>query len=69
MTHFSKCLSFFILVLLARTVRGNPEQIPLAQNSCKHPQYTVHLFSKAPLVIYISGFLTSEERYHLQEVT
>jgi len=44
-------------------------RVPLSGDTCSHPPYTVHLFSKAPLVIYISNFLTAEESSHLQEIT
>jgi prolyl 4-hydroxylase len=65
----SKCFSLLVLALFASIARGASEQVPLMDKSCKHPPYTIHLFSKAPLVIYISNFLTPEERFHLQEVT
>ncbi len=45
------------------------DQIPLAADACTHPPYDIHLFSKAPLVIYISNFLTLAEREHLKEIT
>ncbi|OWP05100.1 2OG-Fe(II) oxygenase superfamily protein [Marssonina coronariae] len=45
------------------------EQKPLSGDECTHPAYKVHVFSKDPLVIYISNFLTSQERKHLQENT
>lgn len=35
---------------------------------CQDPPYTVHLFSTKPLVIYISGFITTEERTHLSNL-
>jgi prolyl 4-hydroxylase len=69
MTLFSKYFSIFVLALFASNVRGSAEQTPLMDYSCKHPPYTINLFSKAPLVIYISNFLTPEERSHLQEIT
>lgn len=30
--------------------------------------YKVHLFSKEPLVVYIEGFISEEERNHLLEI-
>ncbi|UNI19872.1 Procollagen-proline 4-dioxygenase [Purpureocillium takamizusanense] len=36
--------------------------------SCVHPPYKVHLVSRSPLVMYLEGFLTAEERGHLQEL-
>jgi prolyl 4-hydroxylase len=68
----SKTLSFLILLVLANATRGSTEnrgQDPLSVGACNHPPYTIHLFSKAPLVIYIEDFLTPEERSHLQEIT
>ncbi|PMD44530.1 2OG-Fe(II) oxygenase superfamily protein [Hyaloscypha variabilis F] len=65
-------LNSFVLLALALFVsnaRGTSEQVPLTDNSCTHPPYTIHLFSKAPLVIYISNFLTADERSHLQKIT
>jgi len=44
------------------------DQSPLEGRECKHPNYKVHLFSKSPLVIYLEGFLTKEEREHMLEV-
>ena len=38
-------------------------------DECHHPAYTSHIISKSPLVIYLDGFLTAEERAHLTEVT
>jgi prolyl 4-hydroxylase len=35
---------------------------------CAHPSYKVHMFSKSPLVLYLEGFLTGEERLHLQDL-
>lgn len=37
--------------------------------SCRHPPYKTHMVSKSPLVIYISDFLTAEERDHLVDIT
>jgi prolyl 4-hydroxylase len=36
--------------------------------SCDDPPYKIHILSKSPLVIYISNFITSKEREHLQEL-
>lgn len=36
---------------------------------CKHPTYQVHIYSRSPLVIYISDFITKAEREHLLQVT
>jgi prolyl 4-hydroxylase len=66
-----KAFSFLILSLVASAVSSSLQdldQVPLSGSTCKHPPYTVHLFSKAPLVIYISKFLTPEESSHLQEI-
>ena len=62
---FCRILAFALLCLSG--IRA--DQIPLAEDVCAHPPYTIHIFSKAPLVIYISNFLTPKERDHLQEIT
>ncbi|KAJ2895605.1 hypothetical protein MKZ38_006317 [Zalerion maritima] len=36
---------------------------------CTHPPYKVHIVSKSPSVLYITDFVTPEERLHLQEIT
>ncbi|SPO03616.1 uncharacterized protein DNG_06299 [Cephalotrichum gorgonifer] len=43
------------------------QQQPLTSDdyACVHPPYKVHLFSKSPLVIYITDFLTPSERAHM----
>ncbi|KUJ15827.1 2OG-Fe(II) oxygenase superfamily protein [Mollisia scopiformis] len=66
-----KCSSFSVVSLLTSIVSCSPglQQVPLKGKECVHPPYTIHLFSKAPLVIYISNFLTTDERSHLQDVT
>ena len=69
MKDFSECFSFLLLVLFASHVQCSSDQVPLQDYTCQHPPYTIHLFSKAPLVIYISNFLTASERTHLQEIT
>lgn len=38
-------------------------------DACRHPAYKSHILSKSPLVIYLSGFLTADERAHLTEIT
>lgn len=36
--------------------------------SCPPDAYSVRVFSKEPLVLYIEGFLSSEERAHLLDI-
>lgn len=36
--------------------------------SCPPDTYTVHIFSKEPLVLYIEGFVSPHERAHLLDV-
>ena len=69
MKLFSHSVLLLILALFVRNARTGSAQTPLRDYSCEHPSYTIHLFSKAPLVIYISNFVTPEERAHLQEIT
>ncbi|KAI1085755.1 hypothetical protein F5B20DRAFT_16504 [Whalleya microplaca] len=40
-----------------------------ALSSCPPDAYSVHIVSKAPLVIYIENFLSEEERAHLLEIS
>ncbi|KAI1812696.1 hypothetical protein GGS20DRAFT_556818 [Poronia punctata] len=40
-----------------------------ASLSCAPDAYSVHILSKAPLVVYIENFLTLEERAHLLEIS
>ena len=35
---------------------------------CPADSYSVHIFSREPLVLYIEGFLRPEERAHLLEI-
>ncbi|PHH63286.1 hypothetical protein CDD81_6143 [Ophiocordyceps australis] len=37
-------------------------------SGCRHPGYQVHLVSSSPLVMYLEGFLTADERAHLEQV-
>ncbi|KAI4596685.1 hypothetical protein KJ359_005027 [Pestalotiopsis sp. 9143b] len=48
----------------------DPAQKPLVlTENCRHPAYQSHILSTSPLVIYLEGFLTPEEREHLTEIT
>lgn len=49
------------VLLLADTTR--------ADSACRHPPYEVHIVSSSPLVVYLVGFITADERVHLQNVT
>ncbi|KAI8634575.1 hypothetical protein F5Y19DRAFT_117209 [Xylariaceae sp. FL1651] len=40
-----------------------------APPSCIPDAYSVHIFSKAPLVVYIENFLSLDERRHLLEIS
>lgn len=62
--------AWFLLPLCA--VAEPSDQHPLLQSEgkpCPDHRYTVHLFSKDPLVIYISDFITVEEALHLEKIT
>jgi prolyl 4-hydroxylase len=70
--QYSSSVFFFFVALLLPNVFASArgvQQALLSDSTCKHPPYTIHIFSKTPLVIYISNFLTLEERTHLQEIT
>ncbi|KAH8203762.1 hypothetical protein TruAng_002055 [Truncatella angustata] len=48
----------------------DPAQVPLAlSEGCHHPAYSSHILSTSPLVIYLTDFLTAEERAHLTDIT
>lgn len=36
--------------------------------TCGNDRYSVHLFSKEPLIMYVEGFISKEERAHLLEI-
>lgn len=36
---------------------------------CEEPSYRIHMVSTSPLIIYITNFLTENERAHLQAIT
>ncbi|EPE07998.1 prolyl 4-hydroxylase alpha [Ophiostoma piceae UAMH 11346] len=36
---------------------------------CQHPPYETRLISSSPLVVYLDGFVTPEERFHLKAAT
>lgn len=65
--------SILLLGLAAGTASAHSHgdaQKPLASSdSCKHPAYQSHIVSKSPLVIYLEGFVTTEEQEHLKEIT
>ncbi|KAL2181252.1 uncharacterized protein P884DRAFT_214030 [Thermothelomyces heterothallicus CBS 202.75] len=42
---------------------------PGNQTACPPNPYTVHVFSRAPLVLYIENFLSLDERAHLLEIS
>ncbi|KAK1772161.1 2OG-Fe(II) oxygenase superfamily protein [Phialemonium atrogriseum] len=59
-----------IIALLTGGLASSSQQLPLTSDFvCEHPPYKVHLVSSSPLVIYITNFLTDQERAHLQEIT
>lgn len=35
---------------------------------CPQDEYSVHIYSKEPLVLYIEGFLSADERAHLLDI-
>ncbi|AEO68983.1 uncharacterized protein THITE_2118894 [Thermothielavioides terrestris NRRL 8126] len=37
--------------------------------TCPDSSYTVHVFSRAPLVLYIENFLSASERHHILEIS
>ncbi|KAK7921506.1 2OG-Fe(II)oxygenase superfamily protein [Apiospora marii] len=72
MAPFRDLLLFAIATAtcLAQSSGDADTQKPLVStDECRHPAYQTHILSKSPLVIYLEGFLTPEERAHLTEVT
>ncbi|KJK82203.1 hypothetical protein H634G_02397 [Metarhizium anisopliae BRIP 53293] len=57
-----------ILFMLALLTHGET-QTPLSNEfECVHPPYKVYVASKSPLLMYLEGFITPEERRHLLEL-
>ncbi|GJC91101.1 prolyl 4-hydroxylase 1 [Colletotrichum liriopes] len=44
------------------------DQKTIADYTCTHPPYKVHMVSKSPLVIYLVDFLSRSEREHLLDM-
>ena len=63
-------LLFWLLCAVGVHGEDSP-QFPLSDEAytCTHPPYQIHLFSASPLVIYITNFITPEERSHLLDIT
>jgi hypothetical protein len=51
--------------LLALEDEGNAN---VTGTACPPDPYSVHIFSREPLVLYIEGFLSAEERAHLLDI-
>ena len=70
MTRLALALSLAAAIAIA-----NASQTPLGvgidleKYECSHPPYKSHIVSKSPLLIYLSDFVTPEERAHLQEIS
>ncbi|KAF7521645.1 hypothetical protein G7054_g12386 [Neopestalotiopsis clavispora] len=68
--HLVLCAVAAVLPVSAHSHDEDPAQKPLAlSKNCHHPAYRSHILSKSPLVIYLTDFLTAEERQHLTEIT
>lgn len=57
--------SLLAATLLSAAIAQDAEQKPLIDYECVHPPYKAHLFSRSPLVIYLTDFLTPSERAHM----
>lgn len=58
------------LVAAAVVAGTESEQTPVGDDYvCQHPAYTVSIVSRSPMVLYLHGFITPEERAHLKAVT
>lgn len=69
-------LALAALIALPRALATEAEQQPISPMlldehwSCEHPPHSrTYLVSKSPLVIYITDFLTPNERVHLQAIS
>ena len=62
--------SFLAAALLATGLSQDAQQKPLTSDSyeCVHPPYKIAIFSRSPLVIYITDFLTPDERAHMLDL-
>ncbi|KAH6671019.1 hypothetical protein B0J14DRAFT_484488 [Halenospora varia] len=69
MARFPSVLAFLTIPRLVLGLSDPSSQLPIIIDSCEQHPYEVHLFSKDPLVIYISNFLTIPEREHLQQIS
>jgi hypothetical protein len=68
--HLALCAIAAVLPVSAHSHDEDPAQKPLTlSKNCHHPAYRSHILSKSPLVIYLTDFLTAEERQHLTEIT
>lgn len=62
------------LAHLAAASSRDQQQVPLSADeasssfTCTHAAYRVHVVSRSPLVLYLEGFLTADERAHLQRL-
>ncbi|KAG9239731.1 2OG-Fe(II) oxygenase superfamily protein [Amylocarpus encephaloides] len=69
MPNTTPLFAFLWCCFFAIPILGSSEQVAPRSDTCIDPKYEVHVFSKTPLVIYISDFLTEAESEHLQEIT
>ncbi|PKS05590.1 hypothetical protein jhhlp_008108 [Lomentospora prolificans] len=60
--------AIFSTGILAEEQDQKPLSGSEAPYTCTHPPYKIHLFSHSPLVIYITDFITPEERAHLLDL-
>jgi hypothetical protein len=69
MLSMYQSLLAFAVGILTETAFVDGKEVVKTPYSCNHPDYDVHIFSKDPLVIYISGFISTEESQHVQAST
>ncbi|KAK0612784.1 hypothetical protein B0T17DRAFT_384309 [Bombardia bombarda] len=85
MRHNVSLLGLALLVALASGSHETHDEVTEAQTpiatgngdgngdgdsfECKHPPYTTQIVSSSPLLVYLKGFLTPEERAHLRSAS
>lgn len=57
--------------LISTVVSHDVEQKTLTSDNytCVHPPYKVQILTRSPLVIYLTDFITPEERAHVLKVS
>ncbi|KAI3323981.1 2OG-Fe(II) oxygenase superfamily protein [Xylariaceae sp. AK1471] len=68
MTLF-KSICYAALAVTVTNAHSTAQETLVSSTTCQHPAYQSYIVSRSPLVIYLDGFLTSEEQTHLKAIT